>query len=656
MKTNLTTLASLVLVSALAANAQTAASTSTPAMAAAAAKKGKHVRVVKERKPTIEKQIETLREQMEAQQQAQKAQIDTLQQQLAASQAQLAATQQQVQQAVQQATDALNGQQAATAQNTQAVGTLQTAVTDLTANSQSIASTLQADQAATTKAIEHPDFLHYKGVTLSPAGSFVAFETVNRTKATGSDIPTPFSSIPFSASDAGQLTEFYATGRQSRLVLSAVGKLSNVNLRAYYAMDFLGTGVTSNNNQSNSYVLREREIWAQAAFNSGLTLTGGQMWSLVTETKTGLDNATEMLPATIDPNYQLGFNWERQPGFRATYKISPMAVAGISVEQAQTLAPGCSASTGGFCPINYLAGAVGTSGGLYNSAGAPGVTSVGGSTTITTAPTDAFNAPVTTYAYNLAPDMVAKVALDPKFAHVELWGLARFFRDRIYPNESGQTGKALSTTVAAGAGAYNDSTVGGAIGGTLRLHAIPNKIDVGIKGMYGDGTSRYGDAQLADLTLRPDAQFALLHNFSALGFLEVNPTPRLNVNFYYGGDYDGRRVFNDGTGTEGYGSNLLATSGCGTEPAPGSTVGGSASTGTVNGFSPASVGSCGVNTKDVQEGTVSVWYDYYKGPMGRLRSGLQYSYIERNTWSGANGLSPKAIDNMIETSFRYYLP
>jgi hypothetical protein len=128
------------------------------------------------------------------------------------------------------------------------------------------------------------------------------------------------------------------------------------------------------------------------------------------------------------------------------------------------------------------------------------------------------------------------------------------------------------------------------------------------------------------------------------------------VNFYYGGDYDGRRVFNDGTGTEGYGSNLLATSGCGTEPAPGSTVGGSASTGTVNGFSPASVGSCGVNTKDVQEGTVSVWYDYYKGPMGRLRSGLQYSYIERNTWSGANGLSPKAIDNMIETSFRYYLP
>ena len=32
---------------------------------------------------------------------------------------------------------------------------------------------------------------------------------------------------------------------------------------------------------SNSYVLRQRQIWAQAALNSGLTVTGGQMWSLV---------------------------------------------------------------------------------------------------------------------------------------------------------------------------------------------------------------------------------------------------------------------------------------------------------------------------------------------------------------------------------------
>jgi len=655
MKTNLTALASLVLVSALSARAQTVAPASTPAMAAAAAKK--HVRVVKERKPTVEKQIDALREQMAQQQAAQQAQIAALQQQLAASQAQLSQTQQQAQQAMQQAQQVVAAQQAATDQNTQAVNTLQSAVTDLKTNAQSMASTVQADQEATRKMVEHPDALHFKGITLSPTGSFVAGENVFRTRATGSDIPTPFSSIPFSASDAGQLSEFYMTGRQSRLVLNAVGKIPTATLRAYYAMDFLGTGVTSNNNQSNSYVLRQREIWAQAALNNGFTITGGQMWSLVTETKTGLDNGTEMLPATIDPNYQVGFSWERQPGLRLTYKLNPMAVAGISIEQAQTLAPGCSASTGGYCPINYLAGAVGTSGGLYNSAGAPGVVAVGGSTGITTAPTDAFNAPVTTYAYNLAPDMIAKVALDPKFAHLELWGIARVFRNRIYPNENGQTGKALSSTVAAGSGAYNDATVGGAIGGTARFHLLANKLDAGLKGMYGDGTSRYGDTQLADLTLRPDAQFALLHNFSAMGFLELNPTPRLNFNLYYGDDYDGRRYFSDGTGTgtEGYGSPLLATASCGIEPAPGSTVGGGASTGTANGFSPTSA-SCSVNTKDVEEGTASLWYDFYKGPMGRVRSGMQYSYIVRNTWSGLGGLAPKGTDNIIETSFRYYLP
>jgi hypothetical protein len=30
------------------------------------------------------------------------------------------------------------------------------------------------------------------------------------------------------------------------------GKLANMNLTGYYEMDFLGAGITSNNNQSNS--------------------------------------------------------------------------------------------------------------------------------------------------------------------------------------------------------------------------------------------------------------------------------------------------------------------------------------------------------------------------------------------------------------------
>jgi hypothetical protein len=39
------------------------------------------------------------------------------------------------------------------------------------------------------------------------------------------------------------------------------GKPSWGALRGYYEADWLGTGISSNNNQSNSYVLRTRVLW-----------------------------------------------------------------------------------------------------------------------------------------------------------------------------------------------------------------------------------------------------------------------------------------------------------------------------------------------------------------------------------------------------------
>jgi len=41
---------------------------------------------------------------------------------------------------------------------------------------------------------------------------------------------------------------------------------------------------------------------------------------------------------------------------------------------------------------------------------------------------------------------------------------------------------------------------------------------------------------------------------------------------------------------------------------------------------------------------------------------MTYSYLTRSAWSGNNnvlssvGVEPKAVDNMVWTSFRYYLP
>ncbi|GGH16854.1 hypothetical protein [Silvibacterium dinghuense] len=609
MNNNLKALAGMILMATVvAAQGQTDASSTAKKPAT---RKAHHA---VEKKPSIESQIESLRQEMDSQ----RSQINSLQQQLTQKDAQLQQAQQAAsaaQSAAEQAQQAANAQQAQVTETTQNVASLQGAVSDLKTNTQSIVTTVQDQQAQVKKAIESPDTIHYKGITLSPAGSFIEAATVWRSGATGGDINTPFTSIPLEYSDDAQISEFFGSGRQSRLALKATGKAANATLTGYYEMDWLGTGITSNNNQSNSYVMRMRQLWAQAAMNSGWTFTGGQMWSLATETTQGLSNGTEILPATIDPQYVAGFVWARQYGFRVTKNLGTKAWIGASAENAETLNP-----AGSSLPLNEVIGSAGTGGGLYNS--------------------------TANYSFNLAPDMIAKVAFEPGYGHYEVFGIARFFRDRVYPNANS------TSTSGTSAGAYNDSTVGGAIGGSARLPLATKKLTFALKGLYGQGTGRYGSSTIADTTLRPDGQLALLHNFSAMTTIEANPTKRLNLYFNYGGDYVGRRYW----GKEGYGSTLTAMSGCNTEPIPGT-----AATNSGSGFTPSTPSNCSGNNKDVQEFSTGYWYNLYNGPMGRLRQGIQYSYFRRDLWSGAGGTTnpgggAHGTDNVLETSFRYYLP
>ena len=129
---------------------------------------------------------------------------------------------------------------------------------------------------------ENPIAIHYKGISLTPGG-FLAAETVFRNKAMGADINTPFNNIPFAGNPGGQTTEWNSSARQSRLSLLAEGKLDSVTIGGYVETDFLGTGITSNDNESNSYVLRIRQAWGQAKCDSGFTITGGQMWRMLAD-------------------------------------------------------------------------------------------------------------------------------------------------------------------------------------------------------------------------------------------------------------------------------------------------------------------------------------------------------------------------------------
>ena len=82
-----------------------------------------------------------------------------------------------------------------------------------------------------------------------------------------------------------------------------------------------------------------------------------------------------------------------------------------------------------------------------------------------------------------------------------------------------------------------------------------------------------------------------------------------------------------------------------------------------NDFNPSAGSNCAGDIKVIQEGTAGFWYKFYQGSKGRFKFGVQYSYLWKDAWSGSGGLAagvtpigPKAVDNMLFTSLRFYLP
>jgi hypothetical protein len=57
----------------------------------------------------------------------------------------------------------------------------------------------------------------------------------------------------------------------------------------------------------------------------------------------------------------------------------------------------------------------------------------------------------------------------------------------------------------------------------------------------------------------------------------------------------------------------------------------------------------------IVQGSVGWVYRIYTGPAGKLQYGVAYSYLTREAWAGIGG-APKATNNFVYTSFRYYLP
>jgi hypothetical protein len=464
------------------------------------------------------------------------------------------------------------------------------------------------------KEMGSPAAIHFKGITITPGG-FVAAESVYRNRALGADA-TPFNSLSMPGSGTNAISEFFGSGRQSRVSMLAEGKFSDVKLTGYYEADFLSAAVTSNNNQTNSYALRQRQAWGQAAFSNGWTFTGGQMWTLATETKKGVDNRTEAVPMTIDPNYSVGFSFARQWGVRLAKNFNDRFWLAASLENPQTTFAVNSAAA-----QNFAFGGLGAGGGLYNA--------------------------TANYSFNAMPDIIVKAAVEPGFGHYEVFGIFSRFRDRVYPCVEPVPGLTCATTAQ---GAYNSSKNAGGVGGNGRI-TVAKHVEFGLHALYGNGIGRYSASGLPDATVNADGTLAPLRSYQGLATLEFH-YPRLDVYFNGGEDYVGRRYQTDAFSGKvvGYGGPTFSDSGCYAETAPSSN----------SGFGFGSI-SCSGNTQRVIEGTFGFWIKLHSGPKGRLQLGPQYSYVSRDAWTGTGAttgtfVAPHGVDNVFYTSFRYYLP
>ncbi len=645
----------------------------------------------KEKEAEVAAQLEELRQALQAQQE----QLQLLKEELAKRDRQIneakdaaTAANSRATEATVKATEAVNSAaevKANEASLTSSVNDLKTSNETLTTNVATVSKSVAA--APQNGGEEGPATIRYKGISITPGG-FIAAETAFRTHSTESDIATPFTSTPFAASDLSHVTENAFTGRQSRLSLMAQSDFGSVTTKGYYEADFLGVGANSNNRQSNSYVFRQRQLWAQAAFNNGFSITGGQMWSLATESKKGMMNLQEDTPAVIDPNYVVGFTWARQYGARFVQKFGDKFAVGVSAEGPQatiggrgfsavtnltlTSAPSVIVTSGSLSSVtgNFFINGPGSGGGAYNGFDSNG------------------------YTFNKSPDIIFKATADPGFGHYEVFGIVSIFRDRVYPcgvvgtntkdtvpGTTTFTGNCTSPTptVVSSYGATNLSTTGGG-GGVSALFPLFNKhLDFDVKAVAGDGIGRYGAAQLADATARPDGSLALIRTAHGLGRLDWHVTHKFDLYSYWGLEYAWRAGYKgydsitvtktaaaagglipatltttiSTTGIGGYGNFAANNSGCATESV------------TVNDFNPStgSSSTCAGDIRIIQEATLGFWYKFYQGSKGRMQFGMTYSYLAKDAWSGTGGvaaggaaISPKGINNMIFTSFRYYIP
>jgi hypothetical protein len=438
------------------------------------------------------------------------------------------------------------------------------------------------------------------GVTLSFAGSFLAMETVFRSRQEGADIGSSYSGIPLPNVVTSHTQETRLTARQSRLAFLAQGDVPNapIHLTGYYEMDFLGAAQSANSNESNSYQPRIRNIYTTVDWKTDfgvVSLLGGQNWSLATLYGKGLNPRAEQVPLTIEAQYVPGFNWARQPQIRLTANVFQDWWFAASVENPQTTFYNSGKFLPGVTPTTTIVG-----GAEFNNAN--------------------------NLSLNAVPDVIGKVAYDHPImghtVHVEAYGIYRDFYER------------LSTSGVAS----NNHNPGGGFGGGIIVGVVPKWLDLQFSGLTGRGVGRYGSGQLPDVSFGVDGTIKPIQEYEFMGGGILHYGKAFDFYVYGGEEGENSQDYGSGSTLNGVGNPHYNNTGCEIE---GSSV-------------------CVGNTHYLWQVTTGFWDRPYSLRFGRFQWGLQYSYTERRTFVGFGPTgtvgNPRATgrENMLFTSVRFY--
>ena len=428
-------------------------------------------------------------------------------------------------------------------------------------------------------------------------GGFIEAAGVYRSKNETQDINSSSNVfIPFDNSTNAHQTEFRQSARQSRLSLLLEGNYdTETKLASYVEMDFLGV-TSANSIQASAYSPRLRLGYASIDWlDSGWHVLAGQSWSLLTTNKIGINPRSENPPLMIDGGFVPGFNYTRGTQFRVVKDFADRKLwFGLSLENPQ---------------VNMVGLAIPTT--VYGSAANVSVNNSGSGSL----------SPSINYSTDLAPDIIAKMAVDPGWGHYELFGLTRFFHSTINNSTNTHLSNHVVESLAAGLAAI--------------VPVAPKLLDVQLNLMAGNGFGRYSSAQIPDVAFSTSGAMVPLTQYTGLVGIIAHPDPKWDVFTYFGGEivnrYNQSITSSNALPQYGYGDASLITAGC-------NNIG----------------GICNAQTANVWQITPGFWTTLYGGNAGTIKTGLQYSYTRRNAFSGVGNSAPHTDENMFLFSLRYY--